>query len=130
VSDNQPDRVDEAIEAAIKHIVMHHIIQAKGKNLGQYRTEYQCGCGIPHIVDDHNPNERGIMDRQAEHIAIEVHDVIKALVLKEQIAELKRNRRFVEKMAEYADDPEAMEEYDDRIARLTQELRAVEGGGK
>ena len=65
---NKPlQAVDEIV-----HIIEHHIIQAKGMNLDQYRTEHTCACGIPIITDGHNPNEPGLMHRQAEHIADEL----------------------------------------------------------
>lgn len=46
-------------------------------------------------------------------------------VLEGRKEELVKNRRFVEKMAEYADDPEAMEEYDSRITALNKQIEGL-----
>lgn len=52
--------------------------------------------------------------------------LLKREVLKALIQEYKKNRRWFEKMAEYADvKADAMAEYDDRIASLEAELTAL-----
>lgn len=58
----------DAVEAAAR-AVYEHTLDSRGKNLGQYRFEYQCECGEVFITDGHNPEQLSVYALHADHVA-------------------------------------------------------------
>ena len=53
----------------LAEIQLEHVFKAKGRNLGQYRAEYDCACGMTITIDGYDPNRSNLYVMQALHIA-------------------------------------------------------------
>jgi len=79
---------DEELRNTTKLVMRDHFRDTLGINLGQYKTEYMCGCGFKYITDGHDENEIGANERQEEHELDILMDIIKANGYSERLDEV------------------------------------------